>query len=137
MSSREIAAQAAREPLTYEQEVHALLYAAAASTRDLLRYFEAQAATEKGKARKLTEKCIAWKREDLERIHALIPQALERRDALRAIEESRQPEVNENFVEKVEDCVGMGHGAWDMVDPVEICKGVLKVAAERRQEPPK
>jgi len=68
------------EPLTYEQEVHALLYAAAANTEDLLQYFAAQAEGEIGDAKKLTQKCIDWKRDDLRRIRALIPQALERRE---------------------------------------------------------
>lgn len=68
------------EPLTYEQEIHAMLYAAAANTESLLQYFEAQAENEKGDAKRITEKCIEWKRDDLRRIRALIPQALERRD---------------------------------------------------------
>lgn len=68
------------EPLTYEQEVHALLCSAASNTESLLQYFEAQAATEKGDARKLTQKCIEWKQDDLRRIRELIPQALERRE---------------------------------------------------------
>jgi hypothetical protein len=76
-----VAVQSSVTPLTYEQEVHALLCAAAANTEDLLRYFEAQAALEAGDAKKLTQKCIDWKQNDLRRIHALIPQALERRDA--------------------------------------------------------
>jgi hypothetical protein len=67
-------------PLSYEQEVHALLCAAASNTQDLLAYFEEQAKNETGEARKLTEKCIEWKRNDLSRIVGLIPQALERRD---------------------------------------------------------
>lgn len=66
--------------LTYEQEAHALLCAAASNTESLLRYFETQAATEKGDAKKLTQKCIEWKRDDLRRIRELIPQALARRD---------------------------------------------------------
>jgi hypothetical protein len=72
--------QSAVAPLTYEQEVHAILCASAASVEDLLRYFKAQAANEKGDAKKLTQKCIDWKTDDLQRIRALIPQALERRD---------------------------------------------------------
>ena len=69
------------EPLTYEQEVHALLCAAEGNTRDLLQYFEAQAKSEKGEAKRLTQKCIEWKQDNLRRIRALIPQALERREA--------------------------------------------------------
>jgi hypothetical protein len=72
--------QSAVTPLTYEQEVHAMLWAAAAITGDLLLCFKAQAARETGEAKKLTEKCIQWREEDLRRIRALIPQALERRD---------------------------------------------------------
>lgn len=68
------------QPLSYEQEVHALLCAAAANTEDLLRYFEAQAANESGEARGLTQRCIDWKRNDLQRIRALIPLALEKRE---------------------------------------------------------
>lgn len=78
--------------LTYEQEVHALLCAAAANTEGLLRYFEAQASSEAGEARKLTQKCIDWKRDDLKRIRALIPQALQKRAAavLPSVESSQQ-----------------------------------------------
>jgi hypothetical protein len=75
------AAQSSVVPLTYEQEVHALLCAAAANTEALLCYLEAHANGEAGDAKKLTKKCIDWKRDDLQRIRALIPQALERRDA--------------------------------------------------------
>jgi hypothetical protein len=70
-------------PLTYDQEVHALLCAAAANTEDLLHYLEAQMLSEIGETKKLTKKCIEWKRDELRRINALIPQALERRDAAR------------------------------------------------------
>jgi hypothetical protein len=56
------------------------LCAAAANTESLLQYFEAQEATEKGEAKKLTRKCIEWKRDDLRRIRELIPQALGRRE---------------------------------------------------------
>lgn len=68
-------------PLTYEQEVHSILWAAAAITGDLILCFKAQAARETGETKKLTQKCIAWREDDLRRIKALIPQALERRDA--------------------------------------------------------
>jgi hypothetical protein len=44
------------------------------------------------------------------------------------------PEVDDEFVEQVEDELGMGHGAWDMIDPEEICRAVLKVAAEKLLE---
>jgi hypothetical protein len=73
--------QSSAVPLTYEQEVHALLCAAAANTEGLLGFFEAHAAQETGEAKKLTQKCIEWKRDDLRRIRALIPQSRERRDA--------------------------------------------------------
>lgn len=76
-------AQSSFVHLTYEQEVHALLCAAAANTEGLIGFFEAHAAQETGEDKKLTQKCIEWKRDDLRRIRSLIPQALERRDAAR------------------------------------------------------
>ena len=36
----------------------------------------------------------------------------------------------EPIVEQVEDSVGMGHGAWDMVDPKELAKAFHKALAE-------
>lgn len=39
--------------------------------------------------------------------------------------------IDDDFVELVEDEVGMGHGAWDMEDPKEICAAVLKIARIR------
>jgi len=88
-SSTQPQGQSAITPLTYEQEVHAILCASKASVEDLLRYFKAQASQEKGDAKKLTQKCIDWKRDDLRRIAALIPQALERRElaASRTVEQ--------------------------------------------------
>jgi hypothetical protein len=68
-------------PLTYEQEVHALLGAAEANTKSLLQYLEAQAKQESGDAKRLTKKCIDWKSNDLRRIRALTTQALEKREA--------------------------------------------------------
>ena len=47
---------------------------------DLLRYFEAQAKIEKGAAKRLTLKCIEHQKYNLQRVHDLMPQALERRD---------------------------------------------------------
>jgi hypothetical protein len=79
------AAQSSVAPLTYEQEVHALLCAAAANTESLIGYFELQADHETGEAKRLTNKCIDWKREDLRRLRALIPQALEKRDAAKQV----------------------------------------------------
>jgi hypothetical protein len=78
-----------RERLTYEQEVHAILCAAAGNTESLLQYFEAQAANETGDAKKLTQKCIDWKRDDLRRIRELIPKA----ERERAIAESQADEL--------------------------------------------
>lgn len=77
----EVQGQSVAVPLTYEQEVHAVLCAAASSVESLLTYFEAQEANETREAKRLTRKCIEWKRDDLQRIRALIPQALERRDS--------------------------------------------------------
>lgn len=42
--------------------------------------------------------------------------------------EVARPLVDEAFVESVESEVGMGHNAWDMVDPARICEAILKVA---------
>lgn len=69
------------QPLSYEQEVHALLCAAASNTEGFIQYLEAQSKNETGYARRLTLKCIDWKRDDLRRIRELIPQALQKRDA--------------------------------------------------------
>jgi hypothetical protein len=77
--------QGPNELLSYEQEVHALLHAAAANTEGLLRYFKAQLALEHGEAKKITQKCIDWKTDDLRRIRALIPQALERREKSKSL----------------------------------------------------
>jgi hypothetical protein len=35
--------------------------------------------------------------------------------------------IDMEFVEKVEQEVGMGHGAWDTINPVEICKAVTRI----------
>jgi hypothetical protein len=44
------------------------------------------------------------------------------------------PKVSEEevtrIVAEVEESVGMGHGAWDMVDPREIVRAVLTAAKE-------
>lgn len=39
--------------------------------------------------------------------------------------------VDDKMVELVEDLVGMGHGAWDMVDPKELI-AACQQAAELR-----
>jgi len=36
--------------------------------------------------------------------------------------------LDDGFIEQVEASVGMGCGAWDMVDPKELCAAVLSVA---------
>jgi hypothetical protein len=48
------------------------------------------------------------------------------------ITRSSQPDASKlaidmKFVEKVEQEVGMGHGAWDTINPVEICKAVTRI----------
>lgn len=76
-------------PLTYQQEVHALLYKGITFGEDLIRYFEAQAKQESGDLKRLTEKCIVNTRHDVERFRALIPEALKRRAALASAPASR------------------------------------------------
>jgi hypothetical protein len=93
-------------PLTYEQEVHALLCAAGANTEGLLVYFEAQSSHESGDAKKLTQKCIDWKREDLRRIQALIPQAQERRDAALASSRQETPELRAKVESILAELIG-------------------------------
>lgn len=41
------------------------------------------------------------------------------------IEEMNQ--VSDEFVETVENIVGMGHIAWDMVNPKEIIAAVIRI----------
>jgi hypothetical protein len=84
--------QTAVVPLTYEQEVHSILYSSASSMEDLLRYFEAQAKVEKGDAKKLTLKCIENQKYNLQRVRDLIPQALERRERAASPTEERPAE---------------------------------------------
>lgn len=96
-------------PLTYEQEVHSILWAAAAITGDLILCFKAQAARETGETKKLTQKCIAWREDDLRRIKALIPQALERRDAAPAQSLYEAPPTVADalrLLRKIEGCSG-------------------------------
>jgi hypothetical protein len=96
-------------PLTYEQEVHSILWAAAAITGDLILCFKAQAARETGETKKLTQKCIAWREDDLRRIKALIPQALERRDAAPAQSLYEAPPTVADalrLLRKIEACSG-------------------------------
>lgn len=47
-----------------------------------------------------------------------------------------EPIVDEEFVAEVESAIGMGHGAWDMENPIEICRNVLVVAASRTTASP-
>ncbi len=42
----------------------------------------------------------------------------------------RRDMISDEFVEKVEDLIGMSHGGWDMVDPKEIIEAVLEVAGD-------
>jgi len=76
------AAQGKIEPLTYEQEVHALLWAGLSSTRDLILCFEAQDKLLKGDEKRINRKAIEHLQETVRRLDALIPRALERRDAV-------------------------------------------------------
>jgi hypothetical protein len=39
--------------------------------------------------------------------------------------------IDDNFVEAVEDAVGMGCGAWDMQDPKAICAAAVQVFLTR------
>lgn len=41
------------------------------------------------------------------------------------------PIVDQDFVDAVEQRVGYGAGAWDMIDPIELCQAVLAEAALR------
>ena len=57
-------------------------------------------------------------------------------DALNAFEgiigdemEPAQPQASLPTVEQVEASMGMGHGAWDMVDPNELIKAIVTLAA--------
>jgi hypothetical protein len=50
-------------------------------------------------------------------------------DALIAAVRAERVEVTEAMVEAVEQEVGMGAGAWDMVNPRTLCEAVLRVAA--------
>ena len=40
-------------------------------------------------------------------------------------------EIDGGFIEEVENILGMGCGAWDMVDPLEIASAVISVATNR------
>jgi hypothetical protein len=93
--------------LTYEQEVHALLYKGVTFGRDLLGYLTAQAKQETGDAKKLTKKVIAFVEEDVERFRALIPEALTRRDA-RAVAVPEPAAQQESELEsKLQNCALM------------------------------
>lgn len=41
-------------------------------------------------------------------------------------------QINHEFISAVENAVGMGHGAWDMVRPEDLCAAVLIVAEKHR-----
>lgn len=43
--------------------------------------------------------------------------------------EPAQPQASLPTVEQVEASMGMGHGAWDMVDPNELIKAIVTLAA--------
>jgi len=43
-------------------------------------------------------------------------------------------EITDNFVDAVEEKVGMSYGAWDMVDPKEIIAAVLSIIEEEDNE---
>lgn len=43
----------------------------------------------------------------------------------------------EPIVEQVEDSVGMGHGAWDMVEPKKLAKAFHEALAEQPAQPSK
>lgn len=34
--------------------------------------------------------------------------------------------INDDFIDEVELAVGMGHRAWDMVDPKKICQAIIE-----------
>ncbi len=42
--------------------------------------------------------------------------------------------VDDEFVAAVEDEVGMGHGAWDMVSAETLCRAVIAVYEKKRGE---
>jgi hypothetical protein len=46
--------------------------------------------------------------------------------------EPSPPEISDEFVAAVEDEIGMGSGAWDMIHPDAICRAVIKVFQDRR-----
>lgn len=70
------------KPLTYEQEVHALLWAGLSSTRDLVLMMEAQDQFLSPKERRINKKAVKHLRETTRRLELVIPKALERRDAV-------------------------------------------------------
>jgi hypothetical protein len=39
--------------------------------------------------------------------------------------------IDQSFVDAVEERIGMGRAAWDMVDPVKLCEAVLAEATHR------
>jgi len=82
-----------------------MLHSAAANTESLLTYFEAQAKQESGEAKRLTQKCIDWKRDDLRRIRALIPLALVKRDTESAapLPGPEKPEPTNELREAIRD----------------------------------
>lgn len=43
-------------------------------------------------------------------------------------------EVDDEFIDRVENRLGMGHGAWDDLDPKEIARAVLAEAGIRWSE---
>ena len=51
-----------------------------------------------------------------------------------ALSTAAQPPVNLPTVGQVEEAIGMGHGAWDMVNPAELIAAVLKLTAEPRDD---
>jgi hypothetical protein len=46
--------------------------------------------------------------------------------------EPSPPEISDEFVAAVEDEIGMGSGAWDMIHPDAICRAIIKVFQDRR-----
>lgn len=44
------------------------------------------------------------------------------------------PLIDDTFVAQIEDGLGMGHGAWDTIDPIKICKTVAAAVSKNSRE---
>lgn len=65
----------------------------------------------------------------------IAPLKLNGGEAGAALSTAAQPQASLPTVEQVEDSMGMGHGAWDMVDPNELIKAIVTLAAAPKAAP--